>query len=178
MLTSSRPASRGTVALRGIVAAVVGIALMAWPGITLGTVVVLFCVVCFSDAAFSALRAVAGGIPGRDRVLAGIRAAVGLGAGIVALAHPDVTVSFLTVVIGIYAIVVGIDEVADARGNGWLVLSGCLSLLAGIALVVWPGIGAVTLAVVFGASLTVAGVALLVAAAAAPARRAVAHAAA
>jgi len=43
-----------------------------------------------------------------------------------------------------------------------------LAVLAGIALVVWPGIGAVTLAVVFGAYLAVAGVMLMIEAARTP----------
>ena len=82
----------------------------------------------------------------------------------------------MTVVIGLFAIAVGVNEIAGsstlsklgASGTGWLVASGSLSILTGVALVVWPGIGAVTLAIVFGAYLAASGVLLLLSAAAGP----------
>jgi uncharacterized membrane protein HdeD (DUF308 family) len=43
-----------------------------------------------------------------------------------------------------------------------------LSIVAGVLLIVWPNIGAVTLAIVFGAYLAVYGGALLISAAMAP----------
>jgi uncharacterized membrane protein HdeD (DUF308 family) len=51
---------------------------------------------------------------------------------------------------------------------GWEIAGGLLSVMTGIALVVWPGIGAVTLAIVFGAYLAVLGVVLLLSAAVTP----------
>ena len=60
--------------------------------------------------------------------------------------------------------------------RGHAAVRGLIAAAVG-ALVVWPGIGAVMLALVFGAYLAVAGVALLVSAAAAPHGRTVPSAA-
>jgi uncharacterized membrane protein HdeD (DUF308 family) len=82
----------------------------------------------------------------------------------------------MTVVVGVFTIALGVNELAGSvvssrlrgKGTGWLVLSGTLSIMTGVALVVWPGIGAVTLAFLFGLYLAIAGGALLVSAAVAP----------
>jgi uncharacterized membrane protein HdeD (DUF308 family) len=73
-------------------------------------------------------------------------------------------------------IVAGVVEISGSRtvsrlgtgGAGWLVAGGLLSIVACVVLVVWPGIGAVTLAIVFGAYLAVYGGVLLVSAGLAP----------
>jgi uncharacterized membrane protein HdeD (DUF308 family) len=73
-------------------------------------------------------------------------------------------------------IVAGVVEISGSRtlsrlgtgGAGWLVAGGLLSIVAGVLLVVWPDIGAVTLAIVFGAYLAVYGGMLLASAALAP----------
>lgn len=52
--------------------------------------------------------------------------------------------------------------------SGWLGVTGVLSIATGILLVAWPGIGAVSLAIVVGAYLAAYGVVLLVSAAKAP----------
>jgi uncharacterized membrane protein HdeD (DUF308 family) len=134
---------------------------------------VLFAIYVFADAVASITRLFSGGRPTGDRVLLGLRAVIELSAGVVAIAYPGATAGVMTVVIGLYAIAVGVNEIAGssklsklgASGTGWLVASGSLSILTGAALVVWPGIGAVTLAIVFGAYLAATGVLLLISAA-------------
>jgi uncharacterized membrane protein HdeD (DUF308 family) len=82
----------------------------------------------------------------------------------------------MTVVIGVFAIAFGVNELTAGRrlsrlglnGTGWAVVSGVLSVMTGVALVVWPGIGAVTLAIVFGLYLAILGLTLLVSAAITP----------
>jgi len=176
MLSLPPTVSRGHAAVRGLVAAAVGTVLMAWPGITIGTVVVLFAVYAVADAVTVATRAFKGDMSGGDRALLGLRALIEVIAAGVALAAPGVTASIMTVVVGIYAITAGGLELAGAGllakarvpGLGWPLAGGLLTVMTGVALVVWPGIGAVTLALVFGAYLTVAGVVQLVSAALAP----------
>ena len=176
MLSLPPTVSRGHAALRGLVAAGVGTVLMAWPSITIGTVVLLFAVYAVVDAVAVATRAIKGEESGGDRALLGLRALIEVIAAGVALVHPGVTASIMTVVVGIYAITTGGLELAAAgllakariAGFGWPLAGGLLTVMTGVALVVWPGIGVVTLALVFGAYLTVAGVILLVSAAVAP----------
>jgi uncharacterized membrane protein HdeD (DUF308 family) len=176
MLKFTQPLSRGNAALRGVVAAAVGVGLIAWPSITLGAVTSLFAIFAFADAIASGVRAFGSGRTAGDRVLLAMRSAIGFAAGVVAVAYPGATVGAMTVIIGIYAIATGVNELmASSRlsrlglgGTGWLVLDGVLAVITGIVLVVWPGIGAVTLAIVFGIYLAASGLTLLVSAAVTP----------
>jgi len=170
------PLSRGDAAVRGLIAAALGTVLMVWPGITIGTVVVLFAIYALVDAGVNTVRACRHGVSGGDRALLLIRAVIEVVAAGVAIAYPGVTASIMTVIVGIYAITIGGLELAvvgrlsqaGAKGMGWEIAGGLLSVMTGIALVVWPGIGAVTLAIVFGAYLAVLGVVLLLSAAVTP----------
>jgi uncharacterized membrane protein HdeD (DUF308 family) len=170
MLTFDRPMSRGEAAVRGLLAAALGTVLIVWPGITIGTVVVLFAIYAFTDAVVFVTRLFRADRTTSERVLLGLRATIEVVAGIAAIAYPDITAGAMTVLVGLFAIAVGVNEIAGSSklrvsGAGWLVASGLLSILAGLALVVWPGIGAVTLAIVFGTYLAANGVLLLIAAA-------------
>jgi uncharacterized membrane protein HdeD (DUF308 family) len=176
MLSFSQPISRGNAALRGLLATALGTTLVVWPGITLGTVIALFAIAVFADGAVSAYRAFGDGRRAEDRMQLGLRALIDVIAGVVAIAYPGATVSVMTVIVGIFAIATGVNELSGSRllrnlgasGTGWLVVSGVLAVMTGVALVVWPGIGAVTLAVVFGIYLALSGLVLLVSAAVTP----------
>jgi uncharacterized membrane protein HdeD (DUF308 family) len=172
------PLSRGHWAARGLLAVALGCVLLVWPSITIGTVVVLFAIYAFADAIASVTRVFHTGATGGERALRLVRAAIEVTAGFVAIAYPGPTAAVMTVVLGLFAIATGVNELAGARnlrrlgapGTGWLVVTGVVSLVAGIALVVWPGAGAVTLALLFGAYLVVYGITLDIAAVV-PARR-------
>jgi uncharacterized membrane protein HdeD (DUF308 family) len=70
----------------------------------------------------------------------------------------------------VWAIVGGFAELfgAFSLSSGWLGVTGVLSIVAGIVLIAWPGIGAVSLAIVVGAYLAVYGIVLLASAATSP----------
>jgi uncharacterized membrane protein HdeD (DUF308 family) len=172
MSTLTHSLTRGQAAGRGLLAAVLGGVFMAWPGITIGTVVVLFAIYAVVDAVAVAKRAFAHGLDGGDRALLIIRAVVEFAAAGTAIAWPGVTASVMTVVIGLYAVATGGLDLAGASrlaklgagASGWLVAGGVLSVIAGLLLMFWPGIGALTLAIVFGAYLLAYGVTLMVSA--------------
>ena len=161
---------------RGGIALVLGLVFLIWPGVTIGTALALFAIFCFVDAAFALTRLFSSGRPAGDRVLQVLRTILDVAAAVVVIAWPGPSAEVLTVVIGFYVVVVGVLELyststpaVKAAGNtGWLVATGVLSIIAGILLIVWPDIGAVTLAVVFGAYLTAYGLIMLVSAARAP----------
>jgi uncharacterized membrane protein HdeD (DUF308 family) len=117
MFSFTAPLSRGHAALRGVLALALGVVFLIWPGITIGTALVLFAVWCFVDAFVALTRLFSSGKSAGDRVL-----------------------QILT---------------------GWLVVGGLLSIVAGVLLIVWPDIGTVTLAIVFGAYLAAYGLTLL-----------------
>jgi uncharacterized membrane protein HdeD (DUF308 family) len=173
MFAFTPPISRGHATIRGLIALVLGVVFLVWPNITIGTAVVLFAIFCFMDAFAALARLFSSDKTAGDRVLQVLRTAVDVGAAIVAIAYPGPTAEVLTIIIGIYLIVIGIVELGGsgalsrlgASGSGWLVVGGLLSIVAGVLLIVWPDIGAVTLAIVFGAYLAVYGIAMLISAA-------------
>src|SRR5262249_52933139 len=168
--------TRSQAALRGALALILGVVFLIWPGITIGTAVALFAIVCFVDAALALPRPFSPGRSTGARILQLLRTVVDVAAAIVAIAYPGPTAEVLTVIIGVYAIVIGILELSGSGGplaqatdnSGLLVLAGMLSILAGLLLIIWPAIGVAAAAVPVGAYLAAYGVVLLVSAARAP----------
>jgi uncharacterized membrane protein HdeD (DUF308 family) len=176
MLAFGPPISRGSAAFRGLLAAAVGLACVIWPGITIGVVVALFAIYSFVDAGVLLVRLFNAGDTAGQRVLMVVVAFIDVAAGLVAIVYPGITAAVLVIVIGVWAIFGGLVELAAAwqlsvPGSGWLAFGGVLSVTAGIVLVVWPAIGAFSLALVFGVYLIAYGVALLASAIATPVGR-------
>lgn len=167
------PISRGHAAIRGGLATVLGLACLVWPGITIGVAVALFAIYCFADAITQVVRLFSADDTTTQRVLMILLGLLDVAAGVVAIVYPGITAGVLVIVIGIWAIAGGAAELATAwsirgSGSGWFTVGGLLSVIAGVLLIVWPGIGAVSLAIVFGAYLMVYGITMLIAAAVAP----------
>jgi len=176
MLAFGAPISRGHAAVRGLLATTLGIACLVWPNVTIGVAVALFAIYCFADAITQLVRLFTASDTASHRVLMVLLVLFDIAAGVVAITYPGMTAGVLVVLIGVWAIVVGAAELAAARSirgsdSGWLTVSGVLSILLGVLLIIWPGIGAVTLAIVFGAYLLAFGVTMLIAAATTPRTR-------
>src|SRR4051794_34974783 len=130
-------------ALRGLFAVLFGIAAFAWPGITLGALVLLYGAYAFVDGVFAIAAALAGrteGLPWWALLLEGV---FGIAAGVIAFAWPGITALALLFLISAWAVVTGVFEIVAAvrlrkeiRGEWLLALSGVLSVLFGVALVV------------------------------------------
>jgi uncharacterized membrane protein HdeD (DUF308 family) len=175
MFAFGQPLSRRDAAIRGAIAAVLGIIAVVWPGITIGVAVALFAIYCFSDAITRLTVTFGADRDTGSRVAAVLVAIVDVAAAVVAIAYPGITAAVLVVVIGLWALVYGVLELAGAwqlrdahMGAGWLTLGGVLSIVVGVLLVAAPDIGALTISLVFGFYLLVYGVSLLVAAAVTP----------
>jgi uncharacterized membrane protein HdeD (DUF308 family) len=159
--------SRGLLVTRGILALVVGIICLAWPGITLGAVVIVFAVLAFVDAV-NQIGAMFDRESVGERVWRGLIALFDIAAGVVAIVWPGITILALVLVIGVWAIIAGVTECYIAyqtRGlgrTGWLAAAGVLAIVYGILLFIWPHIGAYVLAVLFGIALVARGVMWLV----------------
>ena len=169
---SLKTESPGHLAFLGVVATAVGLAAIVWPGVTIGVAVALFAIYCFINAIGQLFPMVAvEKSVGRD-ILRLVLALIDVAAGIVAVAYPGITAAVLVFVVGFWAIFGGSIELAGAwtGRNGWLAFTGLLTVAAGIVLMAWPGIGAVSLALVFGIYLLVDGITLLVSAARAKGR--------
>jgi uncharacterized membrane protein HdeD (DUF308 family) len=129
--------------IRGLAGIAFGILTFAWPGITLIALVFLFAGYSLVDGVMNIVGAVRA-IEKHDRwgilVLEGI---VGIGAAAITVLWPGITALALVYVIAAWAVVTGCLEIAAAirlrrviSGEWLLVLSGALSLVFGILLVI------------------------------------------
>ena len=150
--------------LRGILAVVVGITAIAWPGVTVFALVVLFAVYAFADTGLQAMRAFSSGLAGPviGHLLLGL---IDLAAGVVALIWPAPTALVLVLVVAAWAVVGGFFEITAAFGVGdpagtraLLIVGGLVSIAFGIVLLAHPVIGAVTVALLIGLFTMVYGI--------------------
>jgi uncharacterized membrane protein HdeD (DUF308 family) len=154
--------------IRGLAGIAFGILTFAWPGITLVALVFLFAGYSLVDGVMNIVGAVRA-MEKHDRwgilVLEGI---VGIGAASITVLWPGITALALVYVIAAWAVVTGCLEIAAAirlrrviSGDWLLVLSGALSLVFGILLVISPVAGALVVALWVGAYALIFGVIML-----------------
>src|SRR5437762_6493813 len=143
-------------ALRGLLAMLFGAAAFLLPGLTLAVLITLFGAYALIDGVLA--------------IVAGVKAAehherfgsllwrglLGIAAGVIAFVLPGVTALVLTLIIGVWAMVTGVLEVVAAvhlhraHGEWLLIVNGALSVVLGLALIVAPGLGLLTLVWVVG----------------------------
>jgi uncharacterized membrane protein HdeD (DUF308 family) len=142
--------------VRGVLAVIVGIIAIAWPGVTILALVILFAVYAFLDAGVQGARAftsrTAGPVIGH--LLVGL---IDIAAAFVAVVWPGPTALVLVIVVAAWAFVGGFFELFAAFQSGetagmraMFLLGGLVSILFGVVLAARPGVGAVTLALLFG----------------------------
>ena len=157
-------------ALRGLAAIVFGVLAFVWPDITLFALVLLFGAYMLVDGIFAIVAGVrSAGREARWWLLL-IEGVLGVLAGLVAAFWPGLTALALLYFIAAWAIVSGILEIVGAirlrqeiEGEWALGLSGALSVLFGILLVVIPApAGLLSLVWLIGAYALAFGVLLLV----------------
>src|SRR5271166_2375537 len=102
---------------RGILAVAVGIMALAWPGVTVLALVILFAIYAFIAAGLQAMRAFSSRTAGPviGHLLLGL---VDLAAGVIALAWPGPTALVLVLIVGVWAIIAGLAEFCAAFGSG------------------------------------------------------------
>src|ERR1700761_3212817 len=103
--------------VRGILALAVGIMALAWPGVTVLALVILFAIYAFIAAGLEAVRAFgsAQAGPGFGHLLLGLG---DLAAGVIALAWPGPTALVLVLIVASWAAVAGVVEIAAAFRAG------------------------------------------------------------
>jgi uncharacterized membrane protein HdeD (DUF308 family) len=158
-----------TLVLRGIAAIIFGILAYLWPGITFTILVLFFGAYALWDGVFALIGAFRTEVDRRwSLVLEGL---VGIAAGLVTFFWTGAATIAILSIIAAWSVITGVFEVVSAirlreeiEGEWLLLISGVLSVLFGVALVIWPvaGLLAVTwmigaYAIVFGFLLTVLG---------------------
>jgi uncharacterized membrane protein HdeD (DUF308 family) len=154
--------------VRGVLAVAVGIMALAWPGVTVLALVILFAVYAFIASGLEAVRAFSSAKAGpvAGHLLLGL---VDLAAGVIALAWPGPTALVLVLIVGAWAVIAGSVEIAAAFQVGepagtraLFILGGLVSVAFGVVLFARPGMGAITLALLFGLFNLIYGVSMLV----------------
>ncbi|MBR1123077.1 HdeD family acid-resistance protein [Bradyrhizobium lablabi] len=139
--------------LRGIASIVFGVLAFVWPGLTLVTLVLFYGAFALVDGVIALIAAFSGGggrpAPTWWLVIVGL---LGIAAGIVTFLMPGITALLLIIFIGVWALVHGIFEIIGAIqlrkeiDNEWmLILSGVISVLFGLIVLIAPGAGALGL---------------------------------
>jgi uncharacterized membrane protein HdeD (DUF308 family) len=141
---------------RGVLAIAIGVTALAWPGVTVLALVIMFAIYAFIAAGMEAVRAFSSDKGGSvvGHLLLGL---ADVAAGVIALAWPGPTALVLVLLVGAWAMVAGLVEiyagfeVGETAGTRALFfVSGLISIAFGIVLFARPGVGAVTLALLFG----------------------------
>jgi len=155
--------------LRGLFAVLFGIGTFAWPGFTLGVLIVLYGAYALADGTSAIAAAVVGrprGMPWWALLAEGL---IGVAVGIITFAWPGITAMALLYLIAGWAVATGLFEVVAAlrlreeiRGEWLMALRGILSVLFGLALAIRPGAGAPALVWLIGAYAIASGVLLIV----------------
>jgi uncharacterized membrane protein HdeD (DUF308 family) len=154
--------------LRGLLAVAVGIIALAWPQVTVLALVIVFAVYAFIAAGLEAMRAFSSRTAGPvfGHLLLGL---VDLAAGVIALAWPGPTALVLVLIVGIWAVIVGIVQIAAAFAAGepagtraLFILAGLISIAFGVVLCARPHVGAISLALLFGLFNLIAGIWMIV----------------
>jgi uncharacterized membrane protein HdeD (DUF308 family) len=146
------------VALRGLFAVAFGAIALFNPDTTLSVLVLLFGAYALCDGIFALVGAVAGRSAARGRrgwlMVEGI---VGIVTGVITFGWPNITTSVLVSLIAIWTVVTGLLEIASAVrlrseiANEWLLwLSGVISVVFGIYLIVSPQQGALAVVSLIG----------------------------
>jgi uncharacterized membrane protein HdeD (DUF308 family) len=158
-----------TFVVGGLLAIAFGVLAFFAPGLGIAVLVGLFAAWALIDGVTS----LATGIGGRNRdkswwleILEGV---VSIIAGIIALVFPVLAAEVLVIIIAAWAIVTGIFEIIAAirlreqiKGEFWLGLAGLASILFGVILLVFPGVGALSLVWLIGSFALVFGVFLVI----------------
>lgn len=156
-------------AARGAIAIAFGVLAIAWPALTLLTLAALFAAFALLGGAVCMVGAIQYRHKDRHWWLPLLLGAVSVAAGVLATFHPAITLLTLIVLMGANALVGGMLDIVSAirvrkriRGEWLLLLSGLVSLVFGLVVLLFPlGAGALMLATMIGAYAILSGVLLL-----------------
>ncbi|HZS93159.1 MAG TPA: DUF308 domain-containing protein [Chloroflexota bacterium] len=145
----------------GALAIIAGILAVIFPGLTLLTLVLIFGWYAIIAGLVEIFHAFTGNRTTEGRILLGIWGLVTLAICVIALVVPGITLGAFVLLVAAFFIITGVAQVLAAfRGHlhGWLLVWGILGIAAGILAVVYPGIAALTLAVIFAVYAILGGI--------------------
>jgi len=156
------------IALRGAFAIIFGTLAFVWPVLTLGALIILFGAYALVDGISTIIAGVSDRHTNNRWWALLVEGVVGIAAGIVAFIWPNLTAVLLLYFIAVWALFTGVFEIIAAirlrqeLENEWVLgLTGVLSILLGLILVVNPRAGAVALIWIIGSYAVIFGGLLL-----------------
>jgi uncharacterized membrane protein HdeD (DUF308 family) len=152
--------------LFGLLAVIMGVVILAWPGPSIVVAAVLFGVYLVVSGVALVILAFSLPVSAGSRFLNFISGVLSVILGILAFRHfgQGYAVLLLAIWIGIGFIFRGVTAVASAVGDrgfpgrGWAIFFGVISIIAGVVVLAYPIDSIVTLALVVGIWLIVLGV--------------------
>ena len=160
--------TRWALGISGAVSVAVGVLILAWPGISLFALTILFGAWVFATGIVGIASAIGGaGSGGRGWLV--FKSLVDIAVGLVVLFWPGISALALLYVIGAYAITLGVITIGGAfwlpvsgGDSALLILGGFASILFGIVMFAMPGGGALVVLALIAAFALVAGISELV----------------
>lgn len=147
----------------GIITVVAGVVVLAWPGPTLVVIAVLFGIELVVLGIFRFVAAFGHDVTTGNRVLYALLGVLSLIIGLYAVRHVLITLLALALLLGIFWVVNGAVEVFAALSHremphrAWTAVLGILSVVAGVILLVYPGLSLLVLSVIVSVWLLVFG---------------------
>jgi uncharacterized membrane protein HdeD (DUF308 family) len=154
--------------LRGLIAVALGALTLLMPAVSLASLVLLFAIYMLADGVLGIVAAVRAARRHERWGWLILEGLLDIGAGVVALVWPGLTVLVFVVLVAAWAVVTGASMTIAAfrltrAGARWLMaVAGVLSIIWGVLLAVWPIGGALVLTLWIGAYALVFGITLIV----------------
>jgi uncharacterized membrane protein HdeD (DUF308 family) len=157
-----------TFILRGVLAILFGVIAFIAPPATIAALVLLFGAWALVDGVFDIVAALMHRTMGRSWWLTILEGVVGIVAGLLALAFPDIAAASLILLIAAWSIVTGVIEIGLAirlreqiTGELWLAIAGILSIVFGVLIFIYPAAGALTIVWIIGAFAIAFGISMI-----------------
>jgi len=155
-------------ALRGVFAIIFALIAFFSPGATLLSLVWVFVAYMLVDGVFEIVAGIRAASENQRWGLLILGGILNILVGIIAFLMPGLTVLFFVTLMAVWSLISGVLMIVAAfklnptYGRGWLIFSGIVSVLFGVALLIAPLVGAVVLTWWLGAYALVFGISLLV----------------
>ena len=158
---------RWVLGLHGLASVVFGVMILAWPGISVYALTILFGAYTLTTGILEFGTAFTA--QGKERAWLILRGLLGITVGVLVFAWPDISALTLLYVIGAYAFAFGILCVGasfrlplDGRDTASMILTGLVAIVFGIVIFAEPGAGALAVLGLIAAFALVTGISELV----------------
>lgn len=159
---------RWVVGLQGLASVIFGVLLLAWPGISVYALTIVFGIYTLASG-FTAFAAAFSSQTKDERASLILSGLLGTVVGIMVIAWPSISALALLYVIGAYAVLLGTLAIVaairlplDDRDTALTILSGLVAIVFGIVIFAKPGAGALAVLALIAAFALVVGVTELV----------------